>query len=667
MTRVSFFILTLLAGFCFFVDRPFLYAQNRAQSLPSAGSYYDQGRLYMVEEDWYSAAEALLECLRLNPAHAEGTAALAECYYALGEFDQALVWTRKARSLARGNLALANLEAFTLIGLGRLEEAHSVISDVLTREPYNKEALFAASELDIAKGRPGDAVTRYREAARRYPDDRRLLISLALVLGALGETDSARFYIERAIVQHPQDYRVYYYAAYLDAKAGRLNTAIRYAEDALFFRPGYGPAFSLLANLRYRTGQYEEAGRLADEAIALNRYDIGSWYLKGMSYIRMGRKADAITILSNAAAIDPNDEFVRAALEDMLLSETGLEDPRRSRWAVWHFNRGRNFHSRNLIEQALFEYRRGLRLNPYAVERREYAELLRIQGYPARYVEELRFMQDLGLGDRSLNDAVETYDALLDEALYRRWSVNPVEIATRHWKIAVFSVVSQSSFYHADAGATASLYIKDILAHDRNIGPMELELPQASFSQAFRRAREADADYFLIISVSENERDISITGELFVGRTGTPAITFTAYRTGADRLRNAAKGIVDQLRTNLPFRGELLQHKQGQGLIDKGRADGVTNGAVYEVVKKGRTMILNEGVGLAYSPADVVGTLVIENADEAVSSGALTRNGFFDRIAPGDEIILQTKKQEDAPPAEPLADPELRTLLRTLR
>jgi hypothetical protein len=245
--------------------------------------------------------------------------------------------------------------------------------------------------------------------------------------------------------------------------------------------------------------------------------------------------------------------------------------------------------------------------------------------------------------------------------------VDAVDIAKGHWKVAVVSLASQSSFYHADAGATASLYIKDILAHDRNISPMELELRQAAFSQAFRRAREAEADYFLIISVSEHERDLSIKGELFVGRTGTPAATVTAYRTGADRLRNASRGIVDQLSASLPFRGELLQYKQGQGLIDKGRADGVSSGAVYEVVKKRQAMILNEGIGLAYSPNDVVGTLVIETADEEVASGALTRNGFFDHIAPGDEVILQPKKEEKAPPAEPLADPELRALLRNLR
>jgi tetratricopeptide (TPR) repeat protein len=622
----------------------------------------------MVREDWYEAAESFLECLRLSPSHAEATAALGECYYELGEFDQALSWVGKARTLARGNLGLANLEAFILIALGRLDAASRIISEVLAREPYNKEALFAGAEMDIARGRAGEAVARYREVARRYPDDKRVLLSLALVLGSMGDMNTAKTYIDRVLALHSEDYRVYYYAAYLDSRANRLPQAIRYAERSLFFRSDYGPAKSLLASLRYRSGLYDEAARLADEIIAKNREEISAWYLKGMAFIRLGRRTDAISVLSSASSIAPEDEFVRAALEDLLITGTNLEEPGRARWAAWHFIRARDFRSRNLTDQALFEYRRGLRLNPYARERRDYAEILRIQRYPARFMEELRFMQDLGLGNQGIDDAVETYNALLANALYRRWELDPIMVIKRHWKLGVFSVASQSAFYHADAGAVGSTYIKDLLTHDRNIAAMDLELRQPSFSGAFRAAREGGADYFLVLTITENERDLSIKGELFVGRTGSPAGTFYAYRTGGDRLRNAARNIVDQLTIALPFRGELVSRKAAQGLIDKGRADGVALNTVYEVVKKGRAAILNEGIGLVYAPDDVVGTLTIQQTDEEVAMGTLARNGFFDRIEPGDEIILRNEKLQ-TPQAAPgsQADPELRTLLRTLR
>ena len=656
----------LIAAVLFFT----VISSSPAQ-ITSPAYWHERGTASMAAEDWYEAAEAFMECLRISPGHAEGTASLAECYYELGEFDEALVWVRRARFLSRGSMALANLEAFTLIALGRLEDASVVINEVLAREPYNREALFAAAELDIARGRAGDAVTRYRDAYRRYPDDRRLLVSMALVLGSLGDIQGAGTFIERALLQHSGDYRVYYYAAYLASREGRIYEASGYAEQALFYRPAFLPAQSLLASLRYRAGRFEDAARIADDLIAKNREDAGAWYLKGMSFARMGRITEAMTILSTASVIAPDDEFIRYALEDLLISGTRVEDSRRTQWASWHFARARDFRARNLVEQALFEYRRGLRLNPYARDRREYADLLRLQGYPARYLEELRFMQNLGLGDRTLNDAVESYDALLSTALYRNWGIDPVSISKPHWKLAIFSVASQSAFIHADAGAAGATYIRDILNHERNILPMNLDLRQASFSAAFRTARESGADYFLIISVSENERDISIRGELFTARTGASAAVFNAYRTGQDRLRNASRNIADQLHSALPFRATLIARRQDEGLIDKGRADGVKEGTVFDLVRRGSSEIYNEDVGVYYSQSDIVGRLVIEKADEEVSAGRLTRSGFFDRIGIGDEVFIapygDPSWSTGSPVAIPPADPELRSLLRTLR
>jgi tetratricopeptide (TPR) repeat protein len=621
----------------------------------------------MGEEAWYDAAESFLELLRLNPSHAEATAALAECYYSLSEFDEALVWVKKARLLSRGSMELANLEGRILIALGQLNDASRIIGEVLARQPYNRDALFAQAELDVARGRSGDALIRYREAVRRYPGDQKLLLSLALVLGSLGQHTEAKTYIDRVLAQHTEDYRAFYYAAYLASRGDRLTEGIRYAERSLYYKNAFTPARSLLANLRYRNGQFEEAARLADEIISKNREDGIAWYLKGMAYSRMGRRTEAISVLSGAVGIRADDEFIRTALEELLITATPVENQGRRTWASWHFNRAKDFKARNLSDQALFEYRRGLRLNPYARERQDYAEILRLQGYPARFMEELRFMQDLGMGSQGIDDQVEAFSSRLANALYRRWQVEPLLITKRHWKIAVFSTGSQSGFYHADGASVASSYIKDLLIHDRNIAVLDTELRQLSFSSAFRTAREGGADYFLVLTVTENDRDISLKGEFFVGRTGSPAGTFSSYRTGPDRLRNAGRNIIDQLGAALPFRGELAARQAGQGLIDKGRADGVKNDNIYDIVKKGRVSVKNDGIGLVYTQGDIVGSITIREADEECSAGTLARNGFYDRIEPGDEIILQKEPSSAAVPVQGASDPELRALLRALR
>jgi tetratricopeptide (TPR) repeat protein len=644
----------------------FFPLQTVSQPAQTAPSLYERGRLYMADENWYSAVESFLECLRINPVHAEGTAAIAECYYELAEFDEALNWVKKARELSRNNMALANLEVFIFIALGHLDEASALVSDILSKEPYNREALFAAGELDIARNRPSQALLRYREAVRRYPDDRRLLISLALVTLSLGDSETALDYIDSALVRHSDDYRVYYFASYIYAQNNRITDAIRYADLSLYYRPGHIPTYSLLSTLRYRNTQYEEASRLCDILIANDRQNMSAWYLKGLSFIRMGQQNEAVAVLSTAISINEEDEFIRSALEETIISSTFLEDPRRTRLAAWHFSKARTFRSNNRTEQALFEYRRGLRLNPFASDRREYAELLRLQGYPARYLEELQFLQNQGITDQKMNDAVETYASLLSNTIFRQWQVNPVDIAERHWNIAVFALAGQSSFYHADAGYIAASVVRELLIHDRNIKPVNLELRQSSFSQAFRLARESGVDYFMLVSITENERDISITGELFVGRTGSPAGIFYAYRTGTDRLRSASKGIVDQLSESLPLRGRLLIRRQGQALISKGKADGVKTGAVYDIVKKGYLQTASEGIALVYSPDELVGKFTVNSVDEEIAIGTLERNGFFDRIETGDEFIFQVERAQ-SPSQETAANPELRALLRTLR
>jgi len=114
----------------------------------------------------------------------------------------------------------------------------------------------------------------------------------------------------------------------------------------------------------------------------------------------------------------------------------------------------------------------------------------------------------------------------------------------------------------------------------------------------------------------------------------------------------------------LPFRGRLLVRRQGQALINKGKADGVKANDVYDVVKKDRPQIANDGIALLYSNDELVGKLTITNVDEEIASGTLARVGFFDRIEAGDEIVLQAEKTNKS--TEP-ANPELRALLRTLR
>jgi tetratricopeptide (TPR) repeat protein len=653
-----------------------VYPQTRRDAV----FFYNEGRVFMMADDYYSAAQSFLEGLTINPAHAETTASLAECYYYLGEYEEALVWVRKARMLARANLDVANLEAFILVAMGQLAEAETVLNAVLQTEPYNKEALFVQGEIDMARGRNGEALRRYREAVRRYPDDRRLLLSLALVSLSLNDYRSAQGYIDRAMAAHPDDYRVYYYAAWLDARRGDGGRAIEHAEKALYYKEDFAPALALLTMLRYRSGDYEGAIMLADGRIAVNRNDKYAHYLKALSLWRIGeadpsRLREARTVLDTALAIDGDDEFVRALQEEIILRSTSIEDRSRARYAEWHFRRAADYRQKNLSDEALFEYRRGLRLDPYAAQRRDYADILRFKSYTEAYLEELLFIKEIGgTTDTGIDDAIEAYTARNRDALSLKYRVGAEEF-TRHWNIALFSIdtgAGDTAAYHTDNAVIAAAYLKDMLAHDRNIDPgsaATAEIRSSSFADAFRISRTRGDDYFLVISVDENERDLSLKAVLYASRTGTELRTFTAYRSGENRLRNAARSVISQLNAALPFRASLIRRSAGVAVIDKGRLDGVTMDIEYEVIKHGTAEVATDGISLKYADGNIAGTFKATLVDEEVSEGILTRRGFFDRIAVGDEVILQPKPETAPPPviANIPISPELQALLRTLR
>lgn len=660
-----------LAFLTFFMGGgPHLVSQNGEALTIEIRRLFQAGDMEMVRENWYGAVEYFLEVLQKNPNHGDSMARLAECYYQLREFDESLTWVRRARLLDRGNLSLANLEALCLIALGKLDDASVLITQVLQQEPYNREALFTAAELELARGRPGEALKTYQEMTRRFPDDKRALLSLSLVLGSLGDMERARSYIQRALSLYGDDYRVFYYGAYLDAQAGALEEAARKLDRALILQPSFVPARSLLGIVHYRRGRYEEASRLADQIIGSQRNEVSAWYLKGLSYARMGKTTEARNILQQALKIDGEDEILRIALENLVIQTTSVESPERSGLARWHFDRARQFQSRHLSEEALFEYRRGLRINPYGVERKELAELWRIQGYPQRYLDELRFLQEIGRADRVVQDAIEAYDSLLADTLSRRRGVDTLSIAThRYWNVAVFSVAAQSSVLHVDAGRVVAEYVQDLFTHEGNVRALPLPIEQASFSTAFRTAREGGADYFIILGSTENSRDIRIQADLYVARTGSRVASFSSYKVGNDRVRNAARSIMEQLRRSLPFRARLIQRVAGEGLIDRGKPDGVAVGTSYTIIKKNAPMVQSEGIGLVYSPSDVVGTIKITEVDDYCAFGTLTREGFFDRISVGDEVLLVEgeKAPSNASQTTVPVDPELRELLQRLR
>lgn len=631
---------------------------------------HNKGLSFQNDENWYAAIEQYQEALRENPSYQPSFQGLAECFYALSEYEQALDQIIKAQEFKKSDPILMNLHAFILVGLGKTTEASSLFSLVLKTWPNDINARFGAAEIELIAGKTTSASSLYLDALKRFPENRKALLSLALLSQKSGNTVAARDYIRKALEFHGDNPQVFYFAAYVSIMDGQIGEAENRLRNALALRSDYDEARELLSALLFKEKRYPEVIEICDLRIKSDRKHVSAWYIKALTQEKMGNYEAALKSSQTGLQINPEDEVMRAFMEGILIDRLALEDTRRISWSTWHLNKARLYEEKNLSDQALYEYRRALKINPYDIDARQrYAKLLLTRGYPSRYVEQLEFIQSLGKATQPINDAVESYRKLLTQSLPVRWKIDPLYLDKAHTKIGFYFLDDPQNILHPESEKITTAMISEVFSYDQRFFVSSNDKFVASYSEAFRKSREKNEDYFALVQFNENSRDIQITAELYVSRTGSKADQFTVFRTGNDRYSNALRRLVQSISASFPIRGVLIARHQGDAVIDLGKSDGIKKDTKLIVIPSDKVRVANEGISLSYENTDSIGTLTISLVDEDISLGTLQRTVFFDRLQVGDTVLLAPEKEIDTkvPNVEKKSMPDLLSLLRKIR
>ena len=645
-SKAAIICILLLAGFL----APGAQAQ-RSPFDPVAA--YRSGMELLAQGETYRAIDAFMAAVAANPSYADAWTGLAESHYELGEYDRAIVYVTEAARFGPLTPTLLNLHAFSLVGVGKIAESRVLFEQVLKSLPNDRDARFGLALLDVRLGRPADARMRLVASLRSHPRDARALLTLALISKAEGrETESAAFLAEalRWTAGNPE---TSYAAAVLALENGNVIEAARLAQAAVEARANHGPARSLLAALYWERGAWDEARAVLDAALRHNREDAQAWFLLGLVEAAAGRPVQAEQALATLVSMRPDDELARIALENLVMDVTPMEDARRNRYASWRFERAAEFERGLLYERALAEYRRGLSLDPYSVSgRRRYAELLRLSGLAAAYHAELAFLKDLGKTDRAIDDALEIYGSLLQGGVSVDWRVDQFTVLSRPYTLAIYSLGPGGLPYHAGSDLVVARYLRDLFSASPRIAAARVTPRVSAFSDAYRMAREAGMDYFILLRTVETERDVIIMAELRVGRTGALVARLEVPRSGNDRIAGATARILREVTSLLPLRGSIVERKADRALVDIGKSVGVAIDDAFLVIRNGRISTKADAAGLNWAETDVVGRLVITRVDDEIAEGRLERVGFFDRVNPRDVIVREpSPDQEPGKPA----------------
>lgn len=660
----------------FLVAGAVLIAQSvfgtNGKKTPTALEWYNQGKEEQDAQNWYTAIEFYQEALRSNPSYGQAWLSLAECTYALGEYNLAISYADSAAEYLKNTTAIANLKGFALIGLARLDEARAVFDQVLAKYPNDTDARFGLAELDIFVGKISGAESLYIDALKRQPESRKALLSLALVSYELGKTKAAKEYINQALKFHSDNPEVHFFAAYILAREGSWIEAEGRVRSAIQLRPGYDEAYSLLASILYSTMRYQSVVDICEYRISRNRKSTSAWYLKGLALDRLNRIEEAIAAYQSGLEVDPEDEIMRTAMEQLVCSFLDIEDARRTKWAQWHSKKAEEFSQKYQSLQARYEYKRALTINPAsAASRMAFAEILLRDGYPENYLGQLRFIKEQGHESKTIDDKIESYSSLLEGCLSNKWDVDPFYLDKTRYRIGLYYIQPSVQLVHPDSEQLTSKMLAETLSSDGRLKVTAYSSSISGYSEAFRLSRQGKQDYFGLVEFEENERELTISLTIYVAKTGNKAAEFKVYRTGNNRYANALRRMGQIVFDALPKRAKIIGRNGSTVLIDYGKTDGIAKDMVFNVIKKDKVVIEDKTLGTIFDEQDLFGTVTVTVPSEEISEGVVKQKGFYDRINIGDELLPVpeangAKTKEDVVPVDKQR-PALITLIKSIK
>ena len=604
---------------------------------------YNEAVELQNEENWYTASQYFIEVVNSNPAFSDAWFRLADCSYHLGEFDLAFQYLESAEKYEKDKSEIKNLKGMILLALGRTDEARQIFNEVLKKYPNDIDAHFGLAEIELYDGKFSGAENQYTEALKRQNSNRKALLSLALVCAETKRYSQSEKYLRQAMQYYSGEPEVHYLAAIIYTMKGDYKDAEKHARIAVEIRGGYEQAYELLAQIVYLQHRYSEVIDLCDFIISRNRNASSAWYLKGTAQAKLGNTEEAISTWDTGLSVNPQDELMRMMLELTAKNELDFDDARRKQWASYHLNNARQYDSRYDKAGSTYEYQRALMLDPSnATARLAYADILELNGMHELYLSQLKFVKENADSELStgLKDTIEAYDSLLNNTLAKRWKVDAFYLDKIRWNIAVFYTENTSTFNHADSDRLTALACGDVFSGVAITSVKTQVTPVSGYGEAFKNARDNNFDYFVMVSLSEGEDDVSLSATMYSGRTGTETFSEKYYATGNNRFSTVLRRFRNSVLEKLTVRGKILQRNGKTVLIDLGRSENIIKDAEFKIIRKGAVKTADSGSGLFFRDDDVVGMLVVTEAGEEVSEATITSHGFYDRINEGDELVL---------------------------
>jgi tetratricopeptide (TPR) repeat protein len=257
---------------------PALASVRRAIALDAKNPRFFYYLSLMLEQagDTVGAAEALSQCLRLDPQHRE--ASIYSAYHALEQGD-----TERALGIAEATVrahpdAIDAVELQAQIQLLRMqtEQALATLSDALSRHPQAVELLVVQGQVLLATQRHDEALVQLRRAVALQPNNEQAQLALGWASLFADDATGARASFDAATRINAANADAWAGIALVQAVNG-MSDARQFVDKALQADPDCASALWLRAALTGFKGGEAERRHVLSQFAQLHAFTSAGW------------------------------------------------------------------------------------------------------------------------------------------------------------------------------------------------------------------------------------------------------------------------------------------------------------------------------------------------------------------------------------------------------
>lgn len=123
------------------------------------------------QEDYFSSLNLLSKCIDMEDGHSHLWHFRGDCYYKIGDYQNAIHDYRRSFYLDPTNVANIDDIAQCLYFLGDFESAYSKIDQAILLDTANVMPMIRKAQFFEHQGRVVEAVAQYKNALYKFPDD----------------------------------------------------------------------------------------------------------------------------------------------------------------------------------------------------------------------------------------------------------------------------------------------------------------------------------------------------------------------------------------------------------------------------------------------------------------------------------------------------------------